>query len=169
MTTIIRLDDDCLNRLDLSPVETVIQAWQQAGTLGEVSAQDAAQNDQVRFEINYSRDPADPRELSEIPEVRLWFLRLDARYPWLPLVLDWEAGELGRYAAMLVPHQFSRTEGIQYNPEALELFVMNKVFVLMDWMRQQGKFSRTKLKFMTQILGYELDDAFFDFVSQAES
>jgi hypothetical protein len=30
---------------------------------------------------------------------------------------------------MLVPHQFNRTEGIQYNPEALEIFVMHKTFI----------------------------------------
>lgn len=32
-------------------------------------------------------------------------MRLDAAYPWLPVLLDWRAGELARYAAMLVPHQ----------------------------------------------------------------
>lgn len=50
-------------------------------------------------------DPLDPRELSELPDIRLWFVRLDAAYPWLPIVVDWRAGELVRYAAMLVPHQ----------------------------------------------------------------
>jgi hypothetical protein len=32
-------------------------------------------------------------------------VRLDAAYPWFPVVVDWRAGELARYAAMLVPHQ----------------------------------------------------------------
>lgn len=60
----------------------------------------------VGFTINYDReDPNDLRELSELPDIRLWFVRLDASYPWLPVVLDWRAGELARYAAMLVPHQ----------------------------------------------------------------
>lgn len=60
----------------------------------------------IGFTINYTReDPNDPRELSEFPDLRLWFLRLDATYPWLPVLLDWRAGELARYAAMLVPHQ----------------------------------------------------------------
>lgn len=60
----------------------------------------------VGFTINYEReDPYDTRELSEFPDVRLWFVRLDASYPWFPVVLDWRAGELARYAAMLVPHQ----------------------------------------------------------------
>lgn len=60
----------------------------------------------IGFTINYAReDPNDPRELSEFPDIRLWFLRLDATYPWLPVLLDWRAGELARYSAMLVPHQ----------------------------------------------------------------
>lgn len=60
----------------------------------------------VGFTIDFVReDENDPREYSEFPEIRLWFVRLDAVYPWLPLVLDWRAGELARYAAMLVPHQ----------------------------------------------------------------
>lgn len=60
----------------------------------------------VGFVLEYENDdPFDPRELSELPDIRLWFVRLDAAYPWLPIVVDWRAGELSRYAAMLVPHQ----------------------------------------------------------------
>jgi hypothetical protein len=60
----------------------------------------------VGFTISYEReDEYDTRELSEFPDIRLWFVRLDAAYPWFPVVLDWRAGELARYAAMLVPHQ----------------------------------------------------------------
>lgn len=62
-------------------------------------------------------DPFDPRELSEMPDIRLWFVRLDETYPWLPIVLDWRAGELARYAAMLVPHQ------VLYQPDAMGLLV----------------------------------------------
>jgi hypothetical protein len=154
MTTTITLNTNHLYTLDLTPAQTLIDRWTQEGTI-------AQQEQALRFAIDYLREPDDPRELSEIPEVRLWFVRLDARYPWLLFLLDWEAGELARYTAMLVPHQFSRTSGIQYNPEALELFVMQKVFVLTDWMQQQGILSSTKLKFMTQMLGYELDDGLF--------
>jgi hypothetical protein len=96
--------------------------------------------------------------------VRLWFIRLDAYYPWLPFLLDWKAGELARYAAMLVPHQFHRTQGIQYNPEALEMFLMNKIFVLTDWLNQQGIPSKSKLMAMSQMFGYDLEDAFFDVI-----
>lgn len=60
----------------------------------------------IGFTIKYKReDPYDQREVSEFPEIRLWYVRLDATYPWLPLLLDWRAGELARYTAMLVPHQ----------------------------------------------------------------
>lgn len=155
MPVTVTLNLACLSSLDLSPAVAVIESWLKQGTI-------ATQDQHLRFEIDFPRDPQDPRELSEIPEIRLWFVRLDARYPWLPYVLDWEAGELGRYTAMLVPHQFSGSEGVQYNPEALEIFVMHKVFVLVDWMQHVGISSRTKIKFMTQMLGYELDDAFFD-------
>lgn len=154
MAHTITLTEAELQSLDLAPALAVIDPLLTAEklSLDEIN---------LRFVIDISRDPTDPRELSEIPEVRLWFLRLDSRYPWLPLVLDWEAGELGRYAAMLVPHQFSPTDGIRYNPEALELFVMGKVFVIADWLKQQGILSTTRLKFMTQMLGYDLDDGLF--------
>jgi hypothetical protein len=156
MTTITLTAPD-LENLDLAPAQAVIDPWLQSGTL-------ASQDPQLQFAIAAPRDPNDPRELSEIPEIRLWFIRLDALYPWLPYILDWEGGELTRYVAMLVPHQFSPSEGIQFNPEALEIFMMHKVFVLADWMKQQDITSRSKLKFMTQMLGYELDDGFFELV-----
>jgi hypothetical protein len=155
MVQTISLTDKHIQSVDLTPAVSVIEPLM-AEPIG------SANEGKLRFEINISRDPADPRELSEIPEVRLWFIRLDSRYPWLPLLLDWEAGELGRYAAMLVPHQFSPTEGIRYNPEALEIFVMQKLFVALQWQQQQGITNPSKLKFMTQMLGYEIDDGFFE-------
>ena len=153
MTTTLTLDAPTLDRLDLATAQKLIDGWLTEGTIAQ---------QEIQFQIDYPRDPTDPRELSEIPEIRLWFVRLDARYPWLPYLLNWE-GELARYTAMLVPHQFG-LEGILYNPESLEIFVMHKVFVLMDWTQQQGIASRTKMKFMTKMLGYELDDGFFDLV-----
>lgn len=158
MTITITLNSDCIHNLDLSPAQTVIETWLQEGAI-------TSHEQQLRFEISYTREADDPRELSEIPEIRLWFIRLDARYPWLPLLLDWKAGELGRYTAMLVPHEFNRKTGIQYNPEALEIFVMHKTFILMDWMKSQGVQGKSSVKSMTQLLGYELEDAFFDFIA----
>ena len=116
---------------------------------------------QVKFEIVFPREATDPRELSEIAEIRLWFIRLDAKYPGLPLLLDWQSGELARYVAMLVPHQFHLKDGIQFNPEALEIFVMHKVFVVLNWLRSQDISGRSRVQGMTQMLGYELDDEFF--------
>lgn len=157
MTIAIALNSDSINNLDLSPAQTVIEKLLQEGAI-------AAHEQQLHFEFDYPREPDDPRELSEIPEVRLWFIRLDSRYPWLPFLLDWKAGEFTRYAAMLVPHQFHPTQGIQYNPEALEIFVMQKVFVLMDWLKQQNIPSQSRIKSMAQMLGYELDDGFFELI-----
>ncbi|EKV03417.1 hypothetical protein Lepto7375DRAFT_5715 [Leptolyngbya sp. PCC 7375] len=116
----------------------------------------------LSFAIDYPREANDPRELSELPEVRLWFIRLDSQYPWLPLFLDVESGELGRYAAMLVPHQFSPLDGIRYNPEALEIFVMGKVFTIAQWLKDNQIDGIEKLKLMVRTLGYELDDGLFE-------
>lgn len=157
--TVIKLTAAEINTLDLSPAIAAITAIVERCQAHQA---EVLTDTQLRFELDYPLEPSDPRELSEIPEIRLWFLRLDARYPWLPIVLDWEAGELGRYSAMLIPHQFSPKDGIRYNPEALELFVMGKTFVLLDWMKAHQITRRNRLKFMTQMLGYELDDGFFD-------
>ncbi|MEC4991401.1 MAG: CRR6 family NdhI maturation factor [Oscillatoria sp. PMC 1068.18] len=157
MTITITVNTDNINNLDLSPVENEIEKILQAGEVVKYEQQ-------INFKIAYEMDETDPREISEVPEVRLWFVRLDARYPWLPFLLDWKSGELYRYAAMLVPHQFHRTEGIQYNPEALEIFVMKKIFVLSDWLQRQNISSKSKLQLMAKTLGYEIDDSFFEMI-----
>jgi hypothetical protein len=150
----ITLDRDSINNLDLWAVRSVVNRLMQENAI-------ASHEQQMSFEFDYPLAPDDPREFSEVPEIRLWFVRLDALYPWLPFLLDWKAGELARYAAMLVPHQFHGTEGIQYNPEALEIFVMQKIFVLSDWLQQQGIASPSRLQAMAKMFGYELDDVFF--------
>ncbi|MGF1480208.1 MAG: CRR6 family NdhI maturation factor [Cyanophyceae cyanobacterium] len=157
MSLVVTVNSDHLQHLDLSPVQQAIEP---------VLPHIADYEQQLRLNIDWPRSESDPRELSEIPEVRLWFVRLDAHYPWLPFLLDWKAGELARYTAMLVPHQFNRTEGIQYNPEALEIFVMQKVFILSQWLQQQSIPSQSRLKSMTQTLGYDLDDFFFNLIQQ---
>ncbi|MGF1494266.1 MAG: CRR6 family NdhI maturation factor [Microcoleaceae cyanobacterium] len=158
--TIIKLNTTVLNQLDLSPVQSVIEVWLQEQSIGQ-------HEQQLQFEIDFPREPEDPRELSEIPEVRLWFVRLDSVYPWLPFLLDWKSGELARYAAMLVPHQFHRTEGIQYNPEALEIFLMSKVFILINWLQQQNVPSQSRIQAMAKMLGYDLDSELFNFLAQS--
>jgi hypothetical protein len=160
--TIVSVGNQALLSLDLAAIASPIELW--------LAASPNQFDLNLQFKIEYSQDPTDPRELSEIPEVRLWFIRLDARYPYLPLLLDWQAGELARYVAMLVPHQFSRREGIQYNPEALEIWVMQRVFLLTDWLKTHSVVeSQLRLKFMTQMLGYELDDGLFELVNYPPS
>lgn len=124
----------------------------------------------IGFTIKYRReDPGDPRELSEYPDIRLWFVRLDAMYPWLPLLLDWRAGELARYAAMLVPHQMSLRMGVVFNPEALELFVMNKVFVVYPWLKRHGvPKPRLKTSDMARMLGFGIGDELFDLIDHRQ-
>ncbi len=155
MTITMALNAQQINNLDLSPATTTISKLLSEGAI-------ASYEQQLRFDIDYHRDPSDPREFSEIPEIRLWFIGIDATYPWLPFLLDWKEGELARYVAMLVPHQFHRTEGIQYNPEALEIFLMHKIFILTEWLKQQGIPAKSKLMSLSQMFGYELDEGFFD-------
>ncbi|WP_319421006.1 CRR6 family NdhI maturation factor [Pleurocapsa sp. FMAR1] len=155
MTIKLVLDSQAINNLDLFAAKNQIDS-----TLNKIIDYEQ----QLQLMIDYQREDNDPRELSEIPEIRLWFIRLDAVYPWIPFLLDWKTGELVRYTAMLVPHEFNRSEGIIFNPEALEIFVMNKIFVLSDWLQEQNIPSRSRLKSMAQLFGYELDDAFFEMI-----
>ncbi|BAU13969.1 hypothetical protein LEP3755_45130 [Leptolyngbya sp. NIES-3755] len=151
MSVVIHLNSDQIDRVDLAPAIAAIEP---------LKSEIRSYEQKLQFKIDYPRDLGDPRELSEVPEVRLWFIRLDAMYPWLPFLLDWSQKELGRYAAMLVPHEI-QPDGIEYNPEALEIFVMSKTFALMNWLEEQQIESRSRLKSMTKTLGYELDDVFF--------
>ncbi|MBG0743094.1 DUF1817 domain-containing protein [Cylindrospermopsis raciborskii LB2897] len=157
MTISIQVGRDSINKLDLSPALKVIESILPKESI-------ISQEQQLRFYIDYPRQDNDPREISEIPEVRLWFVRLDAQYPWLPFLLDWKSGELGRYTAMLVPHEFHKKEGIQYNPEALEIFLMHKIFILSNWLKQNQIPARFRLKSLAQMLGYELEDGFFEMI-----
>ncbi len=153
MTKTIVLTPDYINTLNLSPAESAIDDSLKNILNGEETLQ---------FKIEWPREDDDIRELSEIPEIRLYFVRLDATYPWFPLLLDAKSGELARYCAMLVPHQFHRTEGIQYNPEALEIFVMHKTFIFTDWLKGQGVPSLSRIQAFAQMFGYDLDQNFLE-------
>jgi hypothetical protein len=155
MSQTIALTAAQIYSLDLSPAIALLQSAEASNTWLPLEQS-------FQFAIDFPRDPTDPRELSEIPEVRLWFIRLDGRYPWFPFLADWKAGELSRYAAMLIPHQFHPVEGIQYNPEALEIWVMGKIFSLHQWLKHQGIESPARLKAFAKMLGYEIDEDFFE-------
>ena len=122
------------------------------------------QGAQLQLSFAWPRDGDDPRELSEIPELRLWSLRADAAHPWLPLVLERSSGQLARHVAMLLPHSFSRSEGLRFAPEALELWFTHRLFVLDGWAQAQGLNCRQSLGQMAAVLGYELDPSFWQVI-----
>jgi hypothetical protein len=152
MSTVITVNRECIESLDLSPARIAIE---------KVLPTALAHSPEIQFNILYPRELGDPREFSEIPEIRLWFIHLDTCYPYLVYLLDWSK-ELARYTAMLVPHQFSPQEGIVYNPEALEIFVMSKLFTVFHWQNRLGKSNVEKLRLMALALGYEVDLALFE-------
>ncbi|GKV13827.1 hypothetical protein SLEP1_g24800 [Rubroshorea leprosula] len=159
----IVIDKDNIRRLDLSPFHKATGITSPSSIEPEEFLQRT-----IGFTINYTReDPHDLRELSELPDIRLWFVRLDVTYPWLPVLLDWRAGELARYAAMLVPHQMSMRMGVVFNPEALELFIMKKVFVVYSWLKRHN-FPKPRLKTsdMARMLGFGIGDELFDLIDQ---
>jgi hypothetical protein len=148
-----------IDQLDLTPAIAQFQPWDASDWVNHLQT--------VQFEIEYPQ-PADAEEsleLSEIAQVRLWFMRLDTVYPWLPYCLDWRSGELVRYAAMLVPHQFSDREGIQFNPQALDLFIMQRVFMIHQVLANLGLERNQTLKQMAEMFGYELSDQLFDLLN----
>ncbi|KAI4335625.1 hypothetical protein L6164_014257 [Bauhinia variegata] len=155
------IDNNVISRLDLSPFQAA------TGMKSPLSVNPKEYLERtIGFTINYTReDPRDPRELSEFPDIRLWFVRLDATYPWLPLLLDWRAGELARYTAMLVPHQMNMKMGVVFNPEALELFVVRKVFIVYSWLKHHNiPKPQLKTNDMAKMLGFGIGDDLYDLI-----
>jgi hypothetical protein len=148
----LTLDAASIRHLDLSPLSGWA-ALQPAALLAAAG--------QLEISFAWPREEEDPRELSEIPELRLWTLRADACHPWLPLVLERAGGQLTRHVAMLLPHGFSRSEGIRFAPESLELWLTHRLFLLDDWLRDAGLNGRAGLGQMAAVLGYELDPDFW--------
>lgn len=57
--------------------------------------------------------------------------------------------------------------GVVFNPEALELFVMNKVFVVYSWLkRHEIPMPRLKTKDMARMLGFGIGDELFDLIDK---
>ena len=106
MSISIKVNGCQIQNLDLSPVVAIIEDL----LTKEVMAKS---EQQLSFELDFPREETDPRELSEIPEVRLWFVRLDALYPWLPFLLNWKEGELARYAAIELPDDAANKKEVQ--------------------------------------------------------
>ena len=123
------------------------------------------------LELNYEwpREANDPRELSECPEPRLWALRADARYPWMPLVLERTGGSLAQHVAMLVPHDFSPSEGIRFDPQALELWITHRLMLLNDLGSSSDVAGgqRGNLSLMAASLGFELDGGFWELLDRS--
>jgi len=143
---------DQVRQLDLS----VLKPW-----LELAPAELLARTDQLSLSFDWPQAPEDPRELSEIAELRLWSLRADAHYPWMPLLLERSSGQLCRHVAMQLPHSFSRSEGIRFAPASLELWITHRLFGLEAWGRSQGIACRGQLTAMATVLGYELDPHFW--------
>jgi hypothetical protein len=123
------------------------------------------QSGSLELTFQWSRASDDPRELSEIPELRVWSLRVDALCPWLPLLLDRSSGQLTRHVAMVLPHSFSRSEGIRFAPDSLELWMTHRLFLLDHWSRGHGLNCRGNLEQMAAVLGFELDGSFWQGLS----
>lgn len=147
------VSSDAIRQLDLSPLE----AWAALGPAELIGAAGS-----LELQYDWPRPAEDPREVSEIAEPRLWTLRADAHYPWLPLLLERAGGQLTRHVAMLLPHGFSRSEGIRFAPEALELWITHRFFLLDHWAGGHGLSCRQGLGQMAAVLGLELDSSFWD-------
>jgi hypothetical protein len=62
---------------------------------------------------------------------------------------------------MLLPHTFSRNEGIRFAPDSLELWITHRLFLLDAWSRAAGLNTRQGLGQMAAVLGFELDPEFW--------
>ena len=78
----------------------------------------------------------------------------------MPLPLERDRGSLIRHVAM-VPHDFSRSEGLRFDPQALELWITHRLMLLDDFTATLGRSMRGNLTQMAASLGYELDDNFW--------
>ena len=142
-----------IRRLDLSPLEPLMQRpLPQLLPLAGL----------VELHLEWPRPAEDPRELSEIPELRLWSLRADALLPWLTLLLERSGGQLTRHVAMLLPHGFERQEGIRFAPESLDLWISHRLFQLDAQAVEASLNCRAGLGQMAAVLGFELDPRFWD-------
>jgi hypothetical protein len=149
---------EAIRGLDLSPLAPWIE---------RPPAECLAAGPVLELDLQWPRAADDPRELSECPEPRLWSLRLDACNPWLPLVLERTGGQLTRHVAMLLPHGFSRAEGVRFAPESLELWITHRLFLLDHLARREGLQVRQGLGQMAAVLGFRLDEGFWELADRS--
>lgn len=64
MTTVIKINQTQIHQLDLSPVINVIEKFDKSSEILNLEQE-------ITFQIDYAREETDPRELSEISEIRL--------------------------------------------------------------------------------------------------
>ncbi len=150
--TPIAISSEAISNQDLSP----LASW-----AGMAASDLLLGGPGLELQYHWPRADDDPRELSEIAEPRLWTLRADAHYPWLPLVLERSSGQLTRHVAMLLPHGFSPAEGIRFAPGALELWLTHRLYLLDHWALNEGLNCRQGLGQMAAVLGLELDPGFW--------
>ena len=156
----VLIDAASIRNLDLTP----LRAW------ARQPLEDLLDSGPI-LELNFDwpRESDDPRELSECPEPRLWALRADARFPWLPLLLERDQGSLVRHVAMIVPHSFSRSDGLRFDPQALELWITHRL-MLLNQLGSSSELSggqRGNLSLMAASLGFELDGGFWELLDQS--
>ncbi|GCE64289.1 hypothetical protein OMCYN_00195 [cyanobiont of Ornithocercus magnificus] len=148
----IIVDADSIRRLDLGP----LSYWSKR-PLAQILSECPA----LLLEYKWPLEEDDPRELAECPEPRLWTLRADGRFPWLPLLLERKQGSLIRYAAMVIPHYFSHTEGLRFNSQALELWITHRLMLLDGLAKDQDLSLRGNLGQMAIALGFDLEPSFW--------
>ena len=151
------IDADAVQTLDLRPLNPFMNR-----ELPDLLNDGAV----LTIKYNWPLDADDPRELSECPEPRLWALRADATYPWLPLILERTGGSLIQHVAMLVPHQFSPSEGIRFDPQALELWITHRLILLDHLGRKLPQSQRGNLLQMAATIGYEVEAAFWSLLDR---
>lgn len=58
--------------------------------------------------------------------------------------------------------------GVVFNPEALELFIMKKVMIVYNWLKQhEVPKPRLKASDMARMLGFGIGDELFDLLDQS--
>ncbi|MED6169693.1 Protein CHLORORESPIRATORY REDUCTION 6, chloroplastic [Stylosanthes scabra] len=68
---------------------------------------------------------------------------------------------------MLVPHQMNMRMGVVFNPEALELFVMKKVFVAYSWLKHHDiPMPKLRTKDMATMLRFGIGDELYDLIDK---